>query len=234
MTKQILQSLLSGKKAIVADEDNRFSVYLADMLKEAGMNAIVTDKGDHAWNLIQNKGFDLAIINVCLSGMLGIEIVDRIKNLPTVNGIKVVLVGAIHRAYRYHSAPLTLYGADAYIENLISEGEFYRLLAQLFTLETEDVSEGDESSSDPTEIKEAKSLARIILSDIISYNVKKAERGIRRGNFYELFEEELEKGKDYYNSRVPEHIRKENDYFYSTVNDYLRSKRHELLERQEI
>ncbi len=234
MTKYAVQSLLSGKKAIIADSDDQFSDFLSSLLKEAGVDSVVTDKGDHAWNMIQTNSYDLVLINVCLEGMLGIEIVDRIRSLPNINGLKVVLIGAIHRAYRYHAAPTELYGADAYIENLISAGDFYKVLKRLFTISDSEQENILDIPEEPAQIKAAKGLARKILSDIIASDITKAERGIRNGNFYEIYEEELIKGKTHYDNQVSEDISKEEDYFYAVVNDYIRSKRNEILHKQDI
>lgn len=49
---------------------------------------------------------------------------------------------------------------------------------------------------------QARRLARAILSDVAIYNREKVESGIKNDNLFDVLTEELEEGRQHYNSRV--------------------------------
>ena len=54
--------------------------------------------------------------------------------------------------------------------------------------------------------EQARRLARAILSDVAIYNREKVEAGIKNDNLFDLLTEELEEGRQHYNSRVAPQI----------------------------
>ena len=111
----------------------------------------------------------------------------------------MILIGALFRANRFRANPTNLYGADEYIEEQIPEKEFRQIIRKLFP----QVGETSETPIEPREYDEARRLARLILSDIIIYHVDKVEQGIRDDNFFEILRDEIDEGRQYYDSRVP-------------------------------
>jgi hypothetical protein len=85
-----------------------------------------------------------------------------------------------------------------------------------------------EQSIEPREYDEARRLARLILSDIIIYHVAKVEQGIRDDNFFEVLREEIEEGRQYYDSRVPMRVRRDTEIFTETLQQFVQMKREEL------
>jgi hypothetical protein len=49
---------------------------------------------------------------------------------------------------------------------------------------------------------QARRLARAILSDVAIYNREKVEAGIKNDNLFEVLSDELEEGRQHFNSRV--------------------------------
>jgi len=49
---------------------------------------------------------------------------------------------------------------------------------------------------------QARRLARAILSDVAIYNREKVEAGIKNDNLFEILTDELEEGRQHYNSRI--------------------------------
>ena len=74
----------------------------------------------------------------------------------------------------------------------------------------------------------ARRLARIIVTDIALYNQKKVEEGVRNGTFYELFEEELQDGRLFYNRRVAEQVREGTAYLEDALEDFISQKKSDL------
>lgn len=54
--------------------------------------------------------------------------------------------------------------------------------------------------------EQARRLARAILSDVAIYNREKVEAGIKNDNLFEVLTEELEEGRQHFNSRVSPQI----------------------------
>lgn len=82
-----------------------------------------------------------------------------------------------------------------------------------------------EKASEPKEHQDAKRLARIIVSDIVLYNKKKVEEGIRSDRFYELLKEEIEEGRKHYDSRVAPEVQKARDFYKEAFEDFIRKKK---------
>jgi len=74
----------------------------------------------------------------------------------------------------------------------------------------------------------ARRLARIIVTDIALYNQKKVEEGVRNGTFYELFEDELNDGRLYFDRRVTEQVRKGTRYLEDALEDFIFQKKSDL------
>jgi hypothetical protein len=85
-----------------------------------------------------------------------------------------------------------------------------------------------EEAVEPVEYDEARRLARLILSDIVIYNAAKVERGIRDNNFFELLRDEIDEGRQYYESRVSMRVRRDSEIFTETLQQFVQMKREEL------
>ncbi len=67
----------------------------------------------------------------------------------------------------------------------------------------------------------AKRIARAVVSDIALYNQKKVEEGIAADNLFEVLQEEIEEGRNYYNSRIDPEIARTTNYFNQALVDVL-------------
>lgn len=82
---------------------------------------------------------------------------------------------------------------------------------------------------DRPEVEKAMRLARVIVSEINLYNPEQVERGIREGNFYELFEKDIAEGRKLYEQRVPPHIKeKYPDFLKIELEKFIAKKKKEL------
>lgn len=185
------------KKVVIADEWRPFRDFLGEQLRQLGFEVSHADDGRAALELIRMKRPDLAIVNVYLKGMLGVEISEAIRADSALDQTRVILIGALFRANRFRANPTNLYGADEYIEEQIPAVELQRIVRKV-------VPEAGSVSYVVTDnrTEDARRLARLILSDIVIYNSDLAERGIRDGSFFDLLEKEIEEGRRYFNDRL--------------------------------
>lgn len=210
--------------AAIADEPRPFRAFLAEHLRRLGFDVALFETGEPTLDYVRRTRADLAIVNVYLKGKLGVEVTEDIKNEPSLAHTRVILIGALFRANRFRANPTNLYGADEYIEEQIPEKEFRQIIRKLFP----DVGPTVETPIEPREYDEARRLARLILSDIIIYHPARVEQGIRDNNFFEVLKEEIEEGRQYYDSRVPFRVRRDTEIFTETLQQFVQMKREEL------
>jgi CheY-like chemotaxis protein len=211
------------RRAIIADEPRDFRAFLGDELRKLGFEVAFHDTGDSALEAVRRTRAALVVLNVYLKGKLGVEISEEIKKDPTLSATRVVLIGALFRANRFRANPTNLYGADEYIEEQIPALELQSIIQRLFPeIGAAAVEE------EPKEFDEARRLARLILSDIIIYNSDRVEQGIREGNFFEILQQEISEGREYYESRVPFRVKQDTEFFNETLQQFVQMKREEL------
>ncbi|MFQ5543079.1 MAG: two-component system response regulator [Nitrospiria bacterium] len=77
----------------------------------------------------------------------------------------------------------------------------------------------------PSEIEKAQRLARIIVSDIVIYNEKKVEEGLKNGTFYKILHEEIEEGERLYKLRIPQELLQEKNYYREAIDRFIQKKK---------
>jgi CheY-like chemotaxis protein len=214
--------------AAIADEPRAFRTFLGDHLRSLGFEVSFFETGDAALDFVRRSRADLAIVNVYLKGKLGVEVSEEIKKDPALDKTRVILIGALFRANRFRANPTNLYGADEYIEEQIPEKEFNQIIRSVFPDVGEKEVAAVPATPEPPEYDEARRLARLILSDIIIYHAAKVEQAIRDNNFFEVLREEIEEGRQYYDSRVPLRVRRDSEIFTETLQQFVQMKREEL------
>jgi response regulator RpfG family c-di-GMP phosphodiesterase len=210
--------------AAIADEPRPFRQFLGEHLRRLGFEVSYFETGDPTLDFVRRTRAELVIVNVYLKGKLGVEVTEEIKADPGLENTRVILIGALFRANRFRANPTNLYGADEYIEEQIPEKEFRQIIRKLFP----EVGHTGEFPVESREYDEARRLARLILSDIIIYHVAKVEKGIRDNNFFDVLREEIEEGRQYYDSRVPLRVRRDTEIYTETIQQFVQMKREEL------
>jgi response regulator RpfG family c-di-GMP phosphodiesterase len=211
------------KIAAIADEPRPFRAFLGEHLRRLGFEVTYFEIGDPTLEFVRRKRADLVIVNVYLKGKLGVEVTEEIRNDPTLSNTRVILIGALFRANRFRANPTNLYGADEYIEEQIPEREFRQIIRKLFP----EVGATAEVAVEPREYDEARRLARLILSDIVIYHAAKVEQGLRENNFFDVLKDEIEEGRQYYESRVPFRVRRDTEIYTETLQQFVQMKREE-------
>ena len=210
--------------AAIADEPRPFRQFLGEHLRRLGFEVQYFETGLPTLEFVRRTRADLVIVNVYLKGMLGVEVTEEIKADPSLTDTRVILIGALFRANRFRANPTNLYGADEYIEEQIPEKEFRQIIRKLFP----ELGQTGELPIEPLEYDEARRLARLILSDIIIYHAAKVDQGIRDDNFFEVLRNEIEEGRQYYESRVPMRVRRDTEIYTETLQQFVQMKREEL------
>ena len=70
-------------KILLIDDESEFTSTLAERLEIRGYDAKTTDSGETGIELIQNGNFDIAILDLLMPGMSGLETLRQIKIINT-------------------------------------------------------------------------------------------------------------------------------------------------------
>lgn len=297
----------SGPLVLVAHDSDVIRNTVCEVLIDAGFRVETAKDGTEALKkATQHKPRGL-VLDVGLPGIYGFELCERLKGNQETRGIKIVLLSSVYDMRRYKRTPVSLYGADDYIEkhhipdflvikmrkllfpeefqeaspkaaepahhdlpemsrppsrefatSLLSQDgppevervsqepalrmtsaktgladslegaainpESLSLDASIFQKEECDIPKVD--AADPAAVEKARRFARIIVSDIALYNQEMVIEGIKNGNFYELLQNDIQEGRELFDTRVPSSIKMKKDYYQEAFDNFLAAAKH--------
>src|SRR3954452_11085233 len=111
-----------GASILVVDDDPEIVAMLTTRLGHRGYKVSSASDGHRAIELARREVPDIVLLDVMMPGKSGWEVARALKQDPTTQGIKIVMVTAIGEQVNEITSPL--YGADAHIDKPF---EFERL-----------------------------------------------------------------------------------------------------------
>lgn len=109
-------SQASGSLVLVAHDSAVVREMVCDVLSGTGFQTDIAVDGVDALKKAAALRPAVIIVDVGLPGIYGFELCDRLKNNAETSGIKIILLASVYDATRYKRTPVSLYGADDYIE----------------------------------------------------------------------------------------------------------------------
>ena len=112
---------MSDALVLVADDDDDILLLVTTRLKRDGFEVVEARNGDEALALAREKQPRVAVLDVGMPGLDGLEVLARIRDDEALQGMRVLLLTAkaqdsdVRRGYDA--------GADAYIRKPFSPGE---------------------------------------------------------------------------------------------------------------
>ncbi len=228
----VLTVTVNGKEesplVLIADEPRAFRSFLRKSLEEMGCRVIVLDDGASTEEYLRDSEIPhVAFLNVVLRNVMGFELCEKIRANPDLKKIRIVLIGAIFRIDRFRRNPANLYGADDYIEEFIVRQDLRDRMRKLLGLPM--IEEPGNDGSESGDITEhAQRLARIILSDILLYNIENADRWILEDRFRTELSSEIQEGEQYFLSKITSKSPEVPEIYHHTIDEYLRKRKREL------
>jgi predicted Zn finger-like uncharacterized protein len=228
----VLTVTVNGKQepplVLIADEPRAFRSFLRKSLEEMGCRVIVLDDGAATEEYLRvSETPHVAFLNVVLRNVMGFELCEKIRANPDLKKVKIVLIGAIFRIDRFRRNPANLYGADDYIEEFIVRQDLRERMRKLLGLPLIEET-GDETSRPGDILEYAQRLARIILSDILLYNIENADRWILEDRFRTELASEIQEGEQYFLSKITSNRPEIPEIYHHTIDEYLRKRKREL------
>jgi two-component system, OmpR family, response regulator len=104
----------TSRRILVVDDDRGLRVALSTLLKDAGHTVETADDGPQALNLLKDRAFDIALLDIGLPGMSGLDVLGHARALakpPVVimmtadDTPQTVLESVRRQAFRYLRKP---------------------------------------------------------------------------------------------------------------------------------
>ncbi len=83
------------KKILFLEDETDIREVLSEYLKMAGFAVTGTDSGDEAISLLRNYSFDLAILDIMVSGKSGLDVLKFIRNNDFIKNTNVIMLTAL-------------------------------------------------------------------------------------------------------------------------------------------
>jgi CheY-like chemotaxis protein len=102
-----------GHKILCVDDDSEILTFISRCLEGEGYECVTCTSGEQAIRLATTRQFGLVLMDIAMPGIDGWETCKRLKNDPTLAGIKVYMVTAKpidNTSTRYRD-----FGADGYL-----------------------------------------------------------------------------------------------------------------------
>ena len=156
----------SSSLVLVAHDSRLVADMVQGVVKEAGLTVVHAADGLDALKKATALKPKVMIVDVGLTGIYGFELCERLKGDPDTRNIKIILLSSVYGLTAYKRNPVTLYGADDFIEKHHIPDRLLPKLRQLLSdqpavapapaASTGDASPAPEQSSRPTAAMPAK------------------------------------------------------------------------------
>jgi DNA-binding response OmpR family regulator len=107
-------SLLGPKRILAVDDSATYLADLAAVLREEGYDVVSARSGDEALELLAAQSMDCILLDLLMPGLSGRETCRRIKAVPSVRNIPLIIVTAVEDRTALFDALES--GADDYIQ----------------------------------------------------------------------------------------------------------------------
>ncbi|MFZ5516611.1 MAG: response regulator [Candidatus Zhuqueibacterota bacterium] len=119
------------KTVLIVDDEKYLRLLYEQELRDEGYRVIIAENGEQALEKIHHEQIDLAILDIKMEGMSGIE---TLKEIMDVNkDIKVIL----NSAYSSFKADFSTWSADAYLIKSSNLKELKEKVAELLELDNQ-------------------------------------------------------------------------------------------------
>jgi DNA-binding response OmpR family regulator len=83
-----------AQRILVLDDDPDIGIMIKLMLEYKGYSVIVSERAEHAEEVLRNNNIDLVIMDMLLSGVNGIDVCAALKENSDTATIPVVMISA--------------------------------------------------------------------------------------------------------------------------------------------
>src|SRR5258706_12010195 len=84
-----------GETILVADDDMPVRRLLQRLFEHEGYTVITAETGEEAWEIMQAKLPDLAVVDVMMPGISGLELCERLQMLPMGEFVPLIVATSL-------------------------------------------------------------------------------------------------------------------------------------------
>jgi two-component system, sensor histidine kinase and response regulator len=124
---------LAGRRALVVDDNRANRAILEKQLSSWGVKTTAVEGGQEALEELRSAGdpYDLAVLDMQMPGMDGIELARTIKADPTLSPIRLVLLTSMGRRGEGEEASQS--GIEAYLTKPVRQSDLYDALVTVMS-----------------------------------------------------------------------------------------------------
>lgn len=100
-------------RILIADDDNNFRTLISAVISEGGHTPMAEENGRLAWERLEKEGADMAVLDVNMPEMDGLELLKRIRCSPRYKDLPVLMLTI--RAFAEDQVSGYDTGADDYL-----------------------------------------------------------------------------------------------------------------------
>ncbi len=105
-----------GTLVMLAHSDEGLCIMMREILDNAGIQSVMAHNGESVLAQMEATPPQIAVVDVALQGLYAFEVVDKIRQRPGLEQVKIILLSSVYSKTAYKRAPSSLYNADDYIE----------------------------------------------------------------------------------------------------------------------
>lgn len=114
------------KTVLIADDERNLRLLVSATIESDEYLVLEAADGEEAWRLVQEHRPDVAILDVQMPGLSGLEVTRAIKGDPALDGIRVILLTS--QAQQADIKAGLSAGADQYLTKPFSPVELLNVL----------------------------------------------------------------------------------------------------------
>ena len=166
--KAAYPKVLMGKRVLIVDDNPTNTEILSHHVRAAGMVDQSANDGFKALTMLRhathaNNAFDIALIDMKMPGMNGLELAAAVRDDPALTLLPIVMVTSLHANTDMSQARAL--GVSAYLSKPVRRQELYRALAQSVGAQSTDGAETGNNIANSTVIR-----AHVLLAEDNSVN----------------------------------------------------------------
>ena len=101
---------------MLAHSDRELCNMMQEILSKAGIKSMMAHDGTSVLSRMEQNPPQVAVVDVALQGLYSFEVVEKVRQRPGLEQVKVLLLSSVYSKTAYKRAPSSLYNADDYIE----------------------------------------------------------------------------------------------------------------------
>lgn len=114
-----LQTEMSGKKVLLAEDTALFRTVMGDFLKDCGFEVTEAVDGQQAWETLNSERFDALVTDIVMPNMDGMELTRHVRDSETLSKLPIIAVTSLYQ--EEDRKKIMESGVDEYMRKLDKE-----------------------------------------------------------------------------------------------------------------